>query len=155
MGKPYHLCGARIQTEICKTKAPFKHLLVTHLIIDVLNCKGIFLSKLLICLPGKPQGKDTQSAFFKSLHFTPEGRIGCSHRSSSFPSPLSMAGDESSILRARGSCLITWQGFCNAGSQSFVLNSVFRTGPNLQSSCNLKGQTDLPLQHSCTQAVVS
>lgn len=59
LGKPYLLCGARIQTEICKTEAPFKHLFVTHLIIDVLDCKNIFLSKLLICLPGKPQVKDT------------------------------------------------------------------------------------------------
>lgn len=30
LGKPYRLCGARIQTEICKTKAPFKHLFITH-----------------------------------------------------------------------------------------------------------------------------
>lgn len=38
---------------------------------------------------------------------------------------------------------------------SFVLNSVFRTSPKLQSSCNLEGQIDLLLHHSCTQAVVS
>lgn len=32
---------------------------------------------------------------------------------------------------------------------SFVLNSVFRTSPKLQSSCNLEGQIDLLLHHSC------
>lgn len=163
MGKPYHVCGARVQAEICKTKAPFKHLFVTHLIIDVLNCKDIFLSKLLICLPHKPQVKDAQSALCKSLHLAQSCRTGCFHRRSSFPSHLSMAGEESSVLRHRGSCLITWQGFAQPYSQStqvfrlssFVLNSVFRTSPKLQSSCNLKGQIDLVLHHSCTQAVVS
>lgn len=53
-GKPDCVCGARIQTKICKTQISAKqltqHLLVTHLIIDVLNGKDISLSKLLICL---------------------------------------------------------------------------------------------------------
>lgn len=145
MGKPYHVCGARVQAEICKTKAPFKHLFVTHLIIDVLNCKDIFLSKLLICLPRKPQVKDAQSALCKSLHLAQSCRTGCFHRSSSFPSHLSMVGEESSVLRDRGSCLITWQGFAqtlfsvNTGFQAlklcfeFCIQDKSKTSEQLQS----------------------
>lgn len=149
LGKPDCVCGARIQTKICKTQIPARqwtrHLLVTHLLTDVLNCKGIFLSKLLICLPShwKTAGETLSAALCESLHLTQSCRTERFHRSTIFPSHLSIAEEESSVLRARGSCLITWQEFAQT---LFSVRTGFQSLKLCFEFCIQKSKTSEPPQ---------
>lgn len=165
LGKPDCVCGARNQTKICKTQIPAKQqtcpLLVTHFITDMLNCKG-FLEQIFD-LPPLPLQNCRRKTLATALCKSQSCRTGCFHRNTFFPSHLSISGEESSVRRARGTALLLGRGLHKPYSQSaqvfslssFVLNSVFRTSPKLQSNHNLKGQIDLLLHQSCNQTVVS